>query len=77
MSILQGRHVAVVIASSMLPLVLDTEEWASGIWAGAENANVVFSRSSNVQESLVPLFQVVSAVSTITNLILINFLRLQ
>ena len=38
---------AVTIASSMLPLVLDTAEWASGIWAGSENANVVFVKASD------------------------------
>lgn len=33
----------VVIASSMLPIVIDTASWATGIWTGMENANVVFS----------------------------------
>lgn len=38
---------AVTIASSMLPLVIDAAEWASGIFAGAENANVVFVKASD------------------------------
>lgn len=38
---------AVVIASSMLPLVLDAASWATGIWAGSENANVVFVKASD------------------------------
>lgn len=33
---------AVTIASSMLPIVIDTASWATGIWSGSENANVVF-----------------------------------
>lgn len=38
---------AVVIADSMLPLVLDAASWASGIWSGSENANVVFVKASD------------------------------
>lgn len=38
---------AVAIADSMLPLVLDTASWATGIWAGSENANVVFVKASD------------------------------
>lgn len=38
---------AVVIASSMLPLVIDTASWATGIWSGSENANVVFVKASD------------------------------
>lgn len=38
---------ATVIASDMLPLVIDTASWATGIWSGSENANVVFVRASN------------------------------
>ena len=38
---------AVTIASSMLPLVIDAAEWASGIFAGSENANVVFVKASD------------------------------
>jgi hypothetical protein len=34
---------AVTIASSMLPIVIDTAAWATGIWSGLENANVVFA----------------------------------
>lgn len=37
----------VVIANSMLPLVIDTASWATGIWAGSENANVVFVKASD------------------------------
>ena len=38
---------AVVIASSQLPMVIDTASWATGIWAGSENANVVFTKASD------------------------------
>jgi len=38
---------AVTIASSLLPLVIDTAEWATGMWAGSENANVVFVKASD------------------------------
>lgn len=38
---------SVVIASSMLPMVIDTAEWATGIWSGAENAQVVFVKASD------------------------------
>lgn len=38
---------AVVIASSMLPIVIDTAAWATGIWSGMENANVVFSTAAD------------------------------
>jgi len=38
---------AVVIASSLLPIVISTASWATGIWAASENAQVVFSRASN------------------------------
>ncbi len=43
----QAASQAVVIASSMLPIILDADEWATGIWAGSENANVVFVQSSD------------------------------
>lgn len=48
-----GDHIAqaalqsVTIASSMLPIVIDTDEWATGIWSGSENANVVFVVASD------------------------------
>jgi len=38
---------AVVIANSMLPIVIDTDEWATGIWTGSENAQVVFVKASD------------------------------
>lgn len=38
---------AVTIASSMLPIVIDTASWATGIWAGSENSNVVFVKASD------------------------------
>jgi hypothetical protein len=38
---------SVTISSSMLPLVIDTDEWATGIWTGMENANVVFVKASD------------------------------
>lgn len=38
---------AVVIASSMLPFVVDAASWATGIFAGSENANIVFSLVSD------------------------------
>lgn len=38
---------AVTIASDMLPMVIDTDEWATGIWSGSENANVVFVKASD------------------------------
>ncbi len=38
---------AVVIASSMLPIIIDTAEWATGIWSGAKNAQVVFVKASD------------------------------
>lgn len=38
---------AVVIADSMLPMVIDTAAWATGIWSGSENANVVFVKASD------------------------------
>jgi hypothetical protein len=41
---------AVTIASSMLPLVIDTADWATGIFAGSENANVVFVKASDNTE---------------------------
>jgi hypothetical protein len=34
---------SVTIANSMLPIVIDTASWATGIWSGLENANVVFA----------------------------------
>lgn len=37
----------VTIASDMLPLVIDVAQWASGMWAGSENQNVVFVKSSD------------------------------
>jgi len=37
---------SVTIASSMLPIVIDTAAWATGIWSGSENAQVVFATSS-------------------------------
>lgn len=45
--IAQAATQAVVIASSMLPIVIDTAEWASGIWSGLENAQVVFTKASD------------------------------
>lgn len=45
--IAQAATQAVVIASSMLPIVIDTDEWATGIWTGMENANVVFVKASD------------------------------
>lgn len=38
---------AVVIANSMLPIVIDTAAWATGIWTGSKNAQVVFARASD------------------------------
>ena len=35
------------IASSMMPIVIDTASWATGIWAGAKNAQVVFVKASD------------------------------
>lgn len=46
-SIASASTQAVVIANSMLPLVIDAASWATGIFAGSENANVVFARSSD------------------------------
>lgn len=46
----QAAAQAVVIASSMLPIVIDTDEWATGIWSGSENANVVFVKASDNTE---------------------------
>lgn len=43
----QAAAQQVTIADSMLPLVIDTDEWATGIWAGSENANVVFVKASD------------------------------
>lgn len=43
----QAASQAVVIANSMLPIVIDTDEWATGIWSGAENAQVVFVKASD------------------------------
>lgn len=43
----QAATQAVVIANSMLPIVIDADEWATGIWTGSENANVVFVLSSD------------------------------
>jgi hypothetical protein len=37
----------VTIASSMLPVVIDVASWASGMWAGSENQNVVFVVASD------------------------------
>jgi len=37
---------AVVIATT-LPIVIDTASWATGIWAGSENSEVVFVKSSD------------------------------
>jgi hypothetical protein len=45
--IAQAATQAVTIASSMLPMVIDTDEWATGIWTGAENMNVVFVKASD------------------------------
>lgn len=45
--IAQAATQAVVIASSMLPIVIDTAEWATGIWSGAKNAQVVFVKASD------------------------------
>jgi hypothetical protein len=41
---------AVVIASSMLPIIIDTASWATGIWTGSNNANVVFVKASDNTE---------------------------
>lgn len=38
---------AVTIASSMLPFVVSTASWATGIWTGSENANIVFAYQSD------------------------------
>lgn len=38
---------AVVIASSMLPIVFDADEWAMGMWTGSQNAQVVFAVASD------------------------------
>lgn len=43
----QAAAQAVVIADSMLPIVIDDDEWATGIWTGSENAQVVFVQASN------------------------------
>lgn len=43
----QAAAQAVVIANSMLPIVIDADEWATGIWSGAENAQVVFVLASD------------------------------
>lgn len=45
--IAQAASQQVVIASSMLPIVIDTDEWATGIWSGSENSNVVFVLASD------------------------------
>lgn len=45
--IAQAAAQAVVIADSMLPMIIDADEWATGIWAGSENAQVVFTRASD------------------------------
>jgi hypothetical protein len=37
----------VTIGSSMLPIIIDTASWATGIWSGAENAQVVFVKASD------------------------------
>lgn len=41
---------AVTIASSKLPIIIDTAEWATGIWSGAKNAQVVFVKASDNTE---------------------------
>lgn len=38
---------AASVANSMLPIIIDTASWATGIWSGSENAQVVFSLSSD------------------------------
>lgn len=45
--IAQAATQQVTIANSLLPIVIDTDEWATGIWAGSENSNVVFVRASD------------------------------
>ncbi len=45
--IAQAATQAVIIGSSMLPLVIDADEWATGIFSGSENSNVVFVKSSD------------------------------
>jgi len=45
--IAQAAAQQVTIASDMLPMVIDTDEWATGIWTGMENANVVFVKASD------------------------------
>ncbi len=46
-SIANAATQAVVIASDMLPMVISTASWATGIWSGSENANVVFVKASD------------------------------
>jgi hypothetical protein len=46
-SIASASTQAVVIADSMLPMVIDTAAWATGIWSGMENAQVVFVTAAN------------------------------
>lgn len=38
---------SVTIADSMLPFVVSTASWATGIWTGSENANIVFAYQSD------------------------------
>lgn len=38
---------AVVIANSMLPIVIDADEWAMGMWTGSVGANMVFVKASD------------------------------
>lgn len=45
--IAQAAMQAVVIADAKLPMVIDADEWALGMWSGAENAQVVFVTSAN------------------------------
>lgn len=35
------------ISSSMVAVQLDTASWATGIWSGSENANIVFTKASD------------------------------
>ena len=48
--IAQAAAQAVAIASSMLPIIIDDDEWATGIWTGSENAEVVFVKASDNTE---------------------------
>jgi hypothetical protein len=36
-----------ITIATTLPLVVSAASWATGIWSGSENSNIVFSRASN------------------------------